>query len=51
MAALTSTQFTGDTTFGFVVRVLGTFLGAIVGLTVWYIGAYVPLIPYPSLSN
>lgn len=29
MAALTSTQYVGDTTFNFVVRVFGTFAGAL----------------------
>ncbi|GAA5893885.1 hypothetical protein JCM5296_004627 [Sporobolomyces johnsonii] len=39
MIALTTTQFVGDTIFGFVVRVVGTFAGAIVGLLIWSIAA------------
>ncbi|KAL8292379.1 hypothetical protein RQP46_001845 [Phenoliferia psychrophenolica] len=39
MAALTSTQYVGDTTFNFVVRVFGTFAGAVIGMVIWYIGA------------
>ncbi|KAK4700228.1 hypothetical protein P7C70_g6023, partial [Phenoliferia sp. Uapishka_3] len=39
MAALTSQQYVGDTTFQFVTRVFGTFGGALVGLVIWYIGA------------
>ncbi|ORY69419.1 hypothetical protein BCR35DRAFT_307980 [Leucosporidium creatinivorum] len=39
MAAITSTQYVGDTTFGFVVRIVGTFVGAVIGLLVWSIAA------------
>lgn len=39
MTALTIAQFTADTIFGFVVRVAGTFLGALLGMLVWYIGS------------
>ncbi|KAM0749705.1 hypothetical protein T439DRAFT_326581 [Meredithblackwellia eburnea MCA 4105] len=39
MAALTSTQYVGDTTFNFVIRVFGTFAGAVIGMVMWYIGA------------
>ena len=39
MAALTVAQFTADTIFGFVVRVIGTFLGALLGMIVWYTGS------------
>ncbi|KAI5478848.1 hypothetical protein MNV49_004580 [Pseudohyphozyma bogoriensis] len=39
MAALTSTAYVGDTTFGFYMRVIGTFSGAVIGMVVWYIGA------------
>jgi uncharacterized membrane protein YccC len=39
MAGLTVSQFTADTIFGFVVRVIGTFLGAVLGMVIWYIGS------------
>ncbi|GAA5957141.1 hypothetical protein JCM21900_003109 [Sporobolomyces salmonicolor] len=39
MIALTTTQFVGDTIFGFLVRVVGTFFGALVGLLIWSIAA------------
>lgn len=39
MCALTISQFTADTIFGFVVRILGTFLGALLGMVIWYIGS------------
>ncbi|GAA6024554.1 hypothetical protein JCM11491_000604 [Sporobolomyces phaffii] len=39
MVALTTTQFVGDTIFGFVLRVFGTFGGAVYGLAVWSIAA------------
>ncbi|BFZ62657.1 hypothetical protein YB2330_003760 [Saitoella coloradoensis] len=39
MAGLTYAQFSGDTLFGFVSRVGGTLLGAVVGLVCWYISA------------
>jgi hypothetical protein len=39
MTALTIAQFTADTVFGFVVRVVGTLLGAVLGMLVWYIGS------------
>lgn len=34
-AQLTLTQFIGDTQFGFITRIFGTFFGAIVGLLIW----------------
>ncbi|KAJ3784989.1 hypothetical protein GGU10DRAFT_293088 [Lentinula aff. detonsa] len=39
MAQLTSARFRGDTTFGFLTRILSTFLGGAVGLCMWYICA------------
>jgi hypothetical protein len=39
MSALTTTQFVGDTVFGFVLRVFGTFGGAVYGLLIWSIAA------------
>ena len=39
MCALTIAQFTADTIFGFVVRITGTFLGAVLGMAIWYIGS------------
>lgn len=39
MCALTISQFTADTIFGFVVRISGTFLGAVLGLLIWYMGS------------
>ncbi|GAA6062092.1 hypothetical protein JCM10212_002342 [Sporobolomyces blumeae] len=39
MVALTTTQFVGDTIFGFVLRVGGTLGGAIYGLLLWSIAA------------
>lgn len=39
MAALTSSQFVGDTAYGFVARILGTALGAVIGMALWYIGS------------
>ncbi|KAJ3758691.1 hypothetical protein EV360DRAFT_43339 [Lentinula raphanica] len=39
MAQLTSARFRGDTTFGFLTRILSTFLGGGVGLCMWYICA------------
>ncbi|SCV72848.1 BQ2448_4385 [Microbotryum intermedium] len=39
MIALTSTLYIGDTTFGFVVRIVGTIAGAIFGLLLWSIAA------------
>ncbi|KAF8907756.1 hypothetical protein CPB85DRAFT_1551911 [Mucidula mucida] len=39
MAQLTLARFRGDTTFGWVARVLSTFLGGIVGSVIWYISA------------
>jgi uncharacterized membrane protein YgaE (UPF0421/DUF939 family) len=38
MVALTMSRFVGDTAFQFVLRVMGTFIGAVVGLTIWYVG-------------
>ncbi|KAI0041545.1 hypothetical protein FA95DRAFT_1548599 [Auriscalpium vulgare] len=37
MGQLTISRFRGDTTFGLVSRVISTFTGALVGVTVWYI--------------
>ena len=39
MTALTIAQFTADTIFGFVVRLVATLLGAALGMVVWYIGS------------
>jgi Putative ER transporter, 6TM, N-terminal/Fusaric acid resistance protein-like len=39
MTALTIAQFTADTVFGFVCRIVGTFLGALLGMVIWYIGS------------
>ena len=39
LAALTISLFTADTIFGFVMRILGTFLGTIFGMAIWYIGS------------
>ena len=39
MCALTLAQFTADTIFGFVIRIIGTFLGALLGMVIWYIGS------------
>ncbi|GAA5882877.1 hypothetical protein JCM16303_006623 [Sporobolomyces ruberrimus] len=39
MIALTTTQFVGDTVFGFILRVFGTLGGAIYGLLIWSIAA------------
>jgi hypothetical protein len=39
MCALTISQYTADTVFGFVVRITGTFLGAVLGMAIWYIGS------------
>jgi hypothetical protein len=39
MTALTIAQFTADTVFGFAVRIVGTFLGAVLGMVIWYIGS------------
>jgi len=39
MVALTTTQFVGDTVFGFILRVFGTFGGAVYGLTIWTVAA------------
>ena len=39
MTALTIAQFTADTIFGFVVRLVATFLGAVLGMLLWYIGS------------
>jgi hypothetical protein len=39
MTALTIAQFTADTIFGFVVRLVATFLGALLGMILWYIGS------------
>jgi len=39
MCALTISQYTADTIFGFVVRISGTFFGAVLGMAVWYIGS------------
>lgn len=39
MASLTISQFTADTIFGFVCRLFGTFLGAVLGLLIWYMGS------------
>lgn len=36
MAQLTSARFRGDTTFGFLTRILSTFLGGLVGLCIWW---------------
>lgn len=38
MVVLTSNRFVGDTVYQFVLRVGGTFIGAVGGMTVWYIG-------------
>jgi len=37
MAQLTIARFRGDTAFGQVVRILGTFLGGIVGMLIWFV--------------
>lgn len=39
MAAFSIAPFTGDTTFTFVWRIVGTFFGALVGLLIWYIAS------------
>lgn len=39
MATLTLAQHTGDTVFGFLVRLVGTFLGALLGMLLWYISS------------
>lgn len=39
MCALTISQFTADTIFGFVVRIFGTFFGALLGMVIWYMGS------------
>ena len=39
MCALTISQYTADTIFGFVVRICGTFFGAVLGMAIWYIGS------------
>ena len=39
MTALTISQFTADTMFGFVVRLVATFLGALLAMVIWYIGS------------
>jgi len=39
MILLTLSRFVGDSTFSFVLRVRGTFVGAILGLLLWSIGA------------
>lgn len=39
MICLTSNQYLGDVTFGFLVRVFGTIAGAAVGLLLWSIAA------------
>ncbi|SCZ92065.1 BZ3500_MvSof-1268-A1-R1_Chr5-3g08313 [Microbotryum saponariae] len=39
MIALTSTLYIGDTTFGFIIRLVGTVAGAIFGLLLWSIAA------------
>jgi hypothetical protein len=39
MCALTISQFTADTIFGFVVRITGTFVGALLGMAIWYMGS------------
>ena len=39
MIILTLSRFVGDTTFSFVLRVRGTFIGALLGLLLWSIGA------------
>lgn len=36
-AQLTLTQYIGDTQFSFVSRIAGTFIGAVIGLAMWYI--------------
>ncbi|KDQ52942.1 hypothetical protein JAAARDRAFT_39659 [Jaapia argillacea MUCL 33604] len=37
MGQLTLARFRGDTSFGLVSRILSTFLGGVVGITIWYI--------------
>ncbi len=37
MGQLTLARFRGDTTFGLVARILSTFFGGIVGMTMWYV--------------
>jgi Putative ER transporter, 6TM, N-terminal/Fusaric acid resistance protein-like len=39
MCALTISQFTADTIFGFVCRISGTFFGALLGMVIWYMGS------------
>ena len=38
MVALTMNRWVADTTFQFVLRITGTFAGAVVGLLIWSIG-------------
>lgn len=38
MASFTQAPFTGDTIFSFIWRIIGTFIGTILGCAVWYIG-------------
>lgn len=37
MAQLTLARFRGDTSFGFVARVVSTFGGGIVGMAMWFV--------------
>ena len=39
MCALNISQYTADTIFGFVMRISGTFCGAVLGMAIWYIGS------------
>ena len=37
MGQLTISRFRGDTAFGFVSRIISTFLGGLVGLVMWFV--------------
>lgn len=36
MGQLTLARFRGDTTFGLVARIVSTFMGGVIGTTMWY---------------
>lgn len=39
MAQLTLARFKGETAVNFIFRMIATFLGGLVGLSIWYIGS------------
>jgi hypothetical protein len=49
MGQLTLARFRGDTTWGLVIRILGTLGGGIVGTIMWY--AYLCLVLLPHVQN